>query len=126
MTTCDPSTPSLSVTGVAEYCTVSASCPFPIAWTLREAENFQCSEPNITPGGAATVLTPSNPPAQFVLIQTPSPITVALNGSADTFTVHPGGLTATMEVTSVSILNDLTDPPVDVRVSVLFANGIPA
>lgn len=122
---CDPSVPSVSVTGTIEYCTASGSCPFVISWTLREVENFQCQEKNISPGAPATVLTPANPPAQFLSIQTPSPITVALNGSADTFQLNPGGWTATMEVTEVSILNDLTDPPLDVRVAVIFAEGVP-
>ena len=125
--TCDPSVPSLSVTGTIEYCTAQGSCPFPIAWTLRDVTNFQCNEPLIPPSPApAVVLTPGNPPAQFVSIQTPAKITVALNGSGDTFVVNPGGFMATMEISSVSILNDLTDPPVDVRVSVIFAEGTPA
>ena len=124
--TCDPSSPSLSVTGVIEYCTAHGSCPFPIAWTVRDAENFQCNEPVIPAGATPIVLTPSSPPAQFVSIQTPAPITVAFNGSLDTQTIHPGGFMATMDVTSVSITNDLTDPPEDIRVSVLFVEGTPS
>lgn len=123
---CDPSIPSISVTGKIDYCTASGSCPFPIAWTLRDVENFQCNEPNVPAGPTPVVFTPSDPPAQFVSIQTPSPITVALNGSADTFTVHPGGFIATMEVTEVAVTNDKTDPPMDVRVAVLFGEGTPA
>lgn len=123
--TCDPSSPSLSVTGTIEYCTATGSCPFPIAWTVRDAVNFQCNEPVIPAGPTLVVLTPSNPPAQFVSIQTPSPITVALNGSVDSFVVHPGGFMATMEVAEVAITNDQTDPPTDVRVSVLFTEGTP-
>lgn len=125
--TCDPSVPSLSVTGKIEYCTAQGSCPFPIAWTVRDITNFQCNEPSVPPAPApAVVLVPANPPAQFVSIQTRSPITVAFNGSLDTQVIHPGGFIATMEVSSVSILNDLTDPPVEVRVAVIFAEGTPA
>lgn len=124
--TCDPSVPSISVTGAIDYCTASGSCPFPIAWTVRDVANFQCNEPNIPAGPTPVVLVPSNPPAQFVSIQTPSPITVAINGSGDTFQLNPGGWQATMEVTEVSLVNDLTVPPVDVRVAVIFAEGTPA
>ncbi len=123
---CDPSVPSLSVTGKIDYCTARGSCPFPIAWTVREVDNFQCNEPNIPAGPTPVVFTPSSPPAQFLSIETPSPVTVAINGSADTFQLNPGGWAATMEVTSVAITNDLTDPPADVRVGVIFAKGTPA
>lgn len=122
---CDPQIPSLSVTGKIDYCTAKGSCPFVISWTLPNVRNFQCHDPELVAGGPATVLTPSGGTAKFVSIQTDYPITVALNGSGDTFVVNPGGFMATMDVTSLSLLNDLTDPPLDISVSVIFAEVVP-
>lgn len=121
MSTCDPSSPSVSFVGKLERCTARASSPYPVSFTLRDAKGFSCHNESVAAGATITV-TPSPSPANMILIDTPRAIEIQLNNSTTWLRVDRLFL-ATMTVTTVDIRNTLETPPLDIAVEIYFAQG---